>query len=181
MRPGSDWTRSHNTIVMKILPLSCLAVLLIGSAHAAVYSLSGTMDPQQAGTNGGFGGGTGSGNGTISGTYDDQTNRLNYTVTWADLTSPETVAHFHVGLPGVSGGVALGMSASSPSTGTNILLSESQESQLLGDQWYVNIHTQNFTGGEIRGQVLTTLVPEPGSLTLGLGAGLLALLRRRRS
>lgn len=165
---------------MKVLPISCLAALLIGSAQAAVYSLSGTMDPQQAGTNGGFGGGTGSGSGTISGSYDDVTNLLSYTVTWSGLTSPETVAHFHVGAPGASGGVALGMSASSPSSATDVPLNATQESQLLSDLWYVNIHTQNFTGGEIRGQVITTLVPEPGSLGLGLGAGLLALLRRRR-
>jgi hypothetical protein len=42
---------------------------------------------------------------------------------------------------------------------------------------YLNIHTDEFRGGEIRG----FLVPEPGSLLLmGTGVLALALVRRRR-
>jgi hypothetical protein len=41
---------------------------------------------------------------------------------------------------------------------------------LLGDRTYLNIHTVNFGGGEIRG----FLVPEPDSLYL-LGFGFLLL------
>ena len=46
---------------------------------------------------------------------------------------------------------------------------------------YLNIHTSNFTGGEIRGflQPQPAAVPEPASLLL-LGSGLAAAAARRR-
>jgi hypothetical protein len=50
-------------------------------------------------------------------------------------------------------------------------------SALASDKAYLNIHSQTFGGGEIRGFLV--LVPEPGALTL-LGLGLSALVLRRR-
>jgi len=55
-----------------------------------------------------------------------------------------------------------------------------QISQLEGGLWYINIHSANFGGGEIRGQILP--VPEPSTLALlGLGAGALVWRLRRRT
>jgi hypothetical protein len=34
------------------------------------------------------------------------------------------------------------------------MLSEAQAADLLGGKWYVNIHTANNPGGEVRGQML---------------------------
>ena len=54
-----------------------------------------------------------------------------------------------------------------------------QETQLLSDLWYINIHTSLYTGGEIRGQV--QVVPLPAAVWL-FGSGLLSLgafMRRR--
>ncbi len=163
-----------------IVPLSILA--LATSSQAAVYTLSGGMDELQAGSNGGFGttGSTGTGIGTITGSYDDVTNLLDYTITWSGLTGPATSAHFHSAAPGVNGGVALGISSLNPSVGSGISVSETGETNLLGGLWYVNVHTAAFGSGEIRGQVIVTAVPEPGTSVLALGALGALFLRRKR-
>ena len=94
---------------MKTLLFTTLAIVALGlnTSHAINYSLSGAMDVSQAGTNGGFGSGTGNGTGTISGDYDDVTDLLNYTLTWQDLSGSASTIHFHLGAPGVSGGVVV--------------------------------------------------------------------------
>ena len=57
---------------------------------------------------------------------------------------------------------------------------------LLNNETYLNIHTQNFPGGEIRGflspEPTAAAVPEPGTLSLlGLGfTGLMTARKRRR-
>jgi hypothetical protein len=50
---------------------------------------------------------------------------------------------------------------------------------ILGGLSYINFHTVQFGGGEIRGQITPAAVPEPGSFAL-LAAGLPGLLALRR-
>lgn len=157
------------------LSLSLLIFACANTGRAVTHVLSGPMDPMQATTNPSN---VGDGIGTISGDYDSAANILNYTLTWMDLTSPITNAHFHIGAPGTPGGVALGIPGpwSSPYTQTDLLLTAAQEDKLLDGLWYVNLHTQNFGGGEIRGQVLVNVIPEPSSFmlvaSLLVGAGI---------
>ncbi len=163
-----------------ILSTAALA-LAITSSNATMYTLSGSMDALQAGTNGGFGSfdagvaGAGNGTGTIMGTYDDVTNLISYTLTWKDLTSAVTNAHFHRGAPGVGGGVDLGIPApwTSPYSQSDVAVTDAGETNLLAGNWYVNIHTTNFRGGEIRGQVKVDRVPDSGATAV---LGLLSLL-----
>lgn len=136
-------------------------------SHAVTHLLSGAMDVFQATTNAGN---VGNGTGTILGDYDSNSNTLNYSLTWENLTSDVTNMHFHLGAPGVPGGVDLGVPGpwSSPQVGSGIALTDDQENNLLSGNWYLNIHTTMFGGGEIRGQVGVTPVPEPTSFGLGL-------------
>lgn len=126
--------------------------------------------------------------GFASGTYDTGTNLLTWTITYSGLLSPAVAAHFHVGAPGVGGPVVIDIPSNS---GGNILspivgsaiVSAAEEPNVLADLWYINIHTSTFPGGEIRGQVQLTAVPEPTTLALlSLGAvGMTAVVRKRRS
>ena len=63
-------------------------------------------------------------------------------------------------------------------TGTRTI-SETHEGWLFNNQLYINVHTATLGGGEIRGQLV--IVPEPGALTLLAGAGMVAMIRRRRA
>jgi hypothetical protein len=60
----------------------------------------------------------------------------------------------------------------------SVTLSATHEGWLLDNQLYVNVHTSNNPGGEIRGQ-LVPVVPEPGAVCLAVIAGLPLLVSRR--
>jgi MYXO-CTERM domain-containing protein len=60
-----------------------------------------------------------------------------------------------------------------------ITLTLAQETDLMNGKYYINVHTANNTGGELRG-FLVVAVPEPSAPLLGvLGLGGVALRRRR--
>lgn len=164
-----------------MIPTLALGLFLSASpAQAATINLTASMDCLQAGQPSATGtcGAGGTGTGTASITLDDVTNLLSWNMSWSGLSGNTTVAHFHLGAPGASGGVVLGFSPTTGATsGTAVgsaTISAAQETDLLAGLWYINIHSSTFGGGEIRGQVL---VPEPSVLAL-LGAGLLFLRRR---
>lgn len=141
-------------------------------------------------SSGGSGGETGAGI-----TYDDVSNLLDVTnVGWGssqgftDLSSLANNSHIHGPTASNNGngftettGVLFTLNRSSNAvtggTFTNplITLSAAQETDFLNGKYYINIHTQNNGGGEIRGFLV---VPEPSSLGL-VAVGALTLLRRR--
>jgi hypothetical protein len=87
--------------------------------------------------------------------YDSATKKLSWTVTYKDLSGPATMSHFHG--PAEAGKnapveVAIPVSAS-PMKGS-ATLTDSQAADLLAGKLYVNIHTAENKGGEIRGQVM---------------------------
>ena len=98
----------------------------------------------------------GSGSGTMKGTLDTTTGKLTYTVTYAGLTGPATMAHFHgPAAPGANAGVVVPIpNVKSPDT-DSATLTPPQIADLMAGKYYVNVHTAENKGGEIRGQVMT--------------------------
>ncbi len=150
-------------------------------SQAAIIPLYATLDGlQEVPPNASPGIGTG----IMS--YDDVTNQLNWNITFSGLLAGTTASHFHgPAAPGVAAGVqvTIPLGASLGATSGTLIgmatLTATQETQLLSDLWYINIHTSAFPGGEIRGQV--QVVPIPAAVWL-FGSGLLGLgaFARRR-
>ena len=125
--------------------------------------------------------------------YDDVSKLLTINVGWGslngftDLSSVVSASHIHgptassgVGSFNEGGGVLftlprLSSTANGGSIATTVTLSPAQELELLNGRYYVNIHTTQNTGGEIRGNIV---IPEPSHALLGLVS--LGLLARRR-
>jgi hypothetical protein len=92
-----------------------------------------------------------------------------------------TNSHFHGPAPvGTPAGVRVAIPFTAGVEADTLIgsatISNAFATELLGGLWYINIHSNLHSGGEIRGQV--TLVPEPG--TLLLLAGGISLLAMRR-
>ncbi|MGJ8697951.1 MAG: CHRD domain-containing protein [Verrucomicrobiaceae bacterium] len=170
------------------LPASSATIFfdLEGKGGSGLLGSNETTTVSPAGTGGEILGGI---------SYDDVTNTVTINVGWGstqgftDLTSTISGSHLHG--PTTSGGTAafnenagvlqsLTRSGSDASGGTitqSFTISEANEAALLDGRFYINIHTSNNGGGEIRGNLVA--VPEPGTAALALLAGL-PLLRRRR-
>ena len=123
--------------------------------------------------------------GTSMGTYDDVTNMFMMDTSATGFVANVTAAHIHIAPVGVAGPVVFPLSGTTGSTSYTshdmFVLTAQQETDFLGGMWYVNIHSGQFPGGEVRGQLNPTVVPEPGTLAaFAVGGALLALLRRRK-
>ncbi|MEZ0266082.1 MAG: CHRD domain-containing protein [Phycisphaerae bacterium] len=157
-------------------------------ALAAVVTFNVNMTGQKEVTAGGTpnqGDLNGSAIGTA--TLNSDTNTISWNLVLSGLaTPPVTDFHIHTGGPATTGGVLipLGIPGGSTLTQTSFIGSVTVTGGDITDLqnvlantagFYFNIHNNEFSGGAVRDQV-----PEPGTLGMLAGAGLLALTRRRR-
>jgi CHRD domain len=108
--------------------------------------------------------------GTMDVYYTRETRILSYTVNWSGLTGPVTAMHIHGLAPaGFAAGVvqniitssngifAPGAAYGATSKVSATLLVDGvlvKEENLLNGQYYMNIHTAAYPGGEIRAQIV---------------------------
>jgi hypothetical protein len=149
------------------------AFLWIGTANAAIFQFEAVLDGlQQVPPN------ATPGSGLVTVELDDSTDMVTITSgTYQDLLANAIASHIH-GLagPGVNAAVLVPLTVSGGTAGTitgNGVITAAQALGMEQGLTYVNVHTQVFPGGEIRGQLLP--IPEPGSVVL-LAVGTLGLL-----
>jgi len=104
--------------------------------------------------------------------------QITFTLTYANLSAPPTMAHIHVGQPGVNGGVSVffcggGSKPACPTTTSGTVSGTIDPADVIGPTaqgftagdlasleraiqagvTYTNMHTPTFPTGEIRGQI----------------------------
>lgn len=161
-----------------------LALVVVACAsQAGVYSVSATINGAQEVPPKDV-----TGTGTATGWYNDVTNELKLDISVTGLTGGMVGRHIHRGAAGATGSVIFHLMGTPvgvaktfyESMGMDTFtFSDSDETLLLANNTYLNFHTPTYTGGEVRGQLLLTPVPEPASMTALLG-GVAMVLRRRR-
>lgn len=131
--------------IRKTAGLTAVAALFsIGMAHAGQVTLSGSEEvpPVQS---------AGKGSGTIT-VKDDKT------VSGSVMTTgiKGTMAHIHEGAAGKNGGVAVPLEKKGDAewaVPAGAKLTDAQYKAYKAGELYVNVHTEEHKGGEIRGQL----------------------------
>jgi CHRD domain len=97
------------------------------------------------------------GSGKADLTFDAATRVVTWTITYSGLSGPATMAHFHGPAAAAANAAVViwltqkGGAVDSPIKGEATLTPE-QATQFAAGQWYINVHTKDHPGGEIRGQ-----------------------------
>ena len=136
------------------------AALLSGSiaAQTLTYAvdLTGAQEVPPATT---------SGNGRATVTLNRTTGAVSVSGSYQNLSSAASAAHIHgASRRGLNSGVIVGLTVSGGTTGTfsgSGTLTAAQITDMLEGVTYLNVHTGNFPGGEVRGQIDS--VPGSGS------------------
>ena len=158
MNPRS--TRFRSVIAGALLALLALPAIAVAADPAARFAtLDGASEVPPVVT-------AASGIGWVAISSDDTT--ITYHVEYSGLSGALAASHIHTGAPGVAGGVILPLAASaSPMDGTltsadftpsgSVTTFAEAVAAIKAGTTYVNLHTAANPGGEIRGNLVTTV------------------------
>jgi hypothetical protein len=103
---------------------------------------------------------TGAGKGMAELTLNDATKEISWKVTFDGLSGPAIAGHIHGPADATAnGGVVASLAASPPGTPLpspiegKATLTDAQVADVLAGKTYINLHTMQNKGGEIRGQI----------------------------
>ena len=88
-------------------------------------------------------------------TLHDDLSAIDYVVTYENLSSPEYMAHVHRG----SDVIAIYLPLGNPKEGTWLSPTADDIAQLRNEELYVNIHSEYYPTGEIRGTLKRQVLP----------------------
>ena len=163
--------QQHRLAATLLLVATVVPGIALANYHAPMW-LKGTEEVPANGT-------TGVGIGTldiINGVVDSV--RVN--ITFSGLSSNANAAHIHgPAALGANAGVIIPLTVPAATSGTiaqSVPLTAQQRTWMVNNLTYVNIHTVNNGGGEIRGQVDSLQLSPANSKAPGASGGGLALL-----
>jgi len=148
---GGPCTRAlHGRPMVAALALAALPWLAQAAPSSFTVALAGGNEVPAVPT---------SATGSAKLTYDPATRVLTWNVTCTGLSGPATMAHFHgPAAAGTNAAPVIWLTAKGGETTGPIIgeatLTPEQAQQFSAGQWYVNVHTKDHPGGEIRGQVV---------------------------
>lgn len=94
------------------------------------------------------------GSGVVTIVYDPDTKTMQWTLEYSGLTGEAIAAHFHgPATVGENADVAVPIPDTKTGTKGSATLTDEQAADLTSGKYYVNVHTEKFPDGEIRGQV----------------------------
>jgi hypothetical protein len=86
---------------------------------------------------------------------------LTLTGAYSGLLGPTILAHIHLGAVGVAGPIVVPISFSGGTLSATFFPTAADLTNLRAGNWYVNVHSTVFSGGEIRGQLTPAKLPAP--------------------
>jgi hypothetical protein len=174
-----EWTM-RRTYLIRILIATFAGLFIANRASAQIYNLQANLDPFQEvppHNTPGFG--------SADLTLNAGTGLVTITAgtgIYADLLAGASTVRLQDAAVGANGPTQFLLTLDTPGntsgtfSGSGTLTGGAIADMIAGNT-YLNITDGVFPSGEIRGQILVT--PEPGSLAILAGAGLLAMRRRR--
>ena len=138
--------------LMGLALMASIACLVANTAYADTVALQANLQPSSE-----VPPRVSKGHGILNATFDTTSKTLQWTITYGDLSGPPTMAHFHCPAPvgqNAKVQVAIDKAALASPIKGEAKLTDEQANELMGGQYYFNIHTEQNPTGEIRGQVM---------------------------